>query len=567
MEKVKTINYNNLIIIILINILIFCLTNMIFDIKYEQVDDFIIYNLYSGLDGTYNFHGVYIHPILCIILSTLFRIISVINWHSIFLLGIQFICFTIMGYILLQKHKNKIIILIYTIFASVFYTSLLQLLQYTSVSALAILTAIIMLIHNVNEKKSKKYKFSYILLYTIGIMLRIQSLIIILPFYILYGIYYVINLKKGKIAKQEFLQLVKDYIILFIITIIVYISNVVCYQNNDVYKKYIEYNNLRGQLHDLSFTSYDENKELFDEIGWSRNDHYLFYTFNFGDEIVYSKENLQKILDYRKNKNEYYNLNLDIKTVVKNFINNAKNSIMYITILFIIMFIVATYSNKEKFKLNILIFLITIGVHISFIILNRSMLRVVIPEYILGTMLFIYNMKLETNKKDNKAIDIMCIFCILVIVIFSGSKYEFNYKLKNYQNYKQVVNYTNEHKENMYLYTVPSLQDRYLAYSVYTMPPKGAFSNLRVMGGWDMFTQNYYDTKERYNLEGTFLDVLKENVYVIDGDVSWSGNYYTNYIDHIVLFIKEHYNIEVKYEKIKEFDNIYIYKITNKNET
>ena len=119
----------------------------------------------------------------------------------------------------------------------------------------------------------------------------------------------------------------------------------------------------------------------------------------------------------------------------------------------------------------------------------------------------------------------------------------------------------------MYLYTVPSLQDRYLAYSVYTMPPKGAFSNLRVMGGWDMFTQNYYDTKERYNLEGTFLDVLKENVYVIDGDVSWSGNYYTNYIDHIVLFIKEHYNIEVKYEKIKEFDNIYIYKITNKNET
>ncbi len=76
-----------------------------------------------------------------------------------------------------------------------------------------------------------------------------------------------------------------------------------------------------------------------------------------------------------------------------------------------------------------------------------------------------------------------------------------------------------------------------------------------------MFTKNYYDFKERYDLEGTFLDLLKDNVYIIDGDVSWSGNYYYNYIDKIVLFIKENYNKDVEYEKIKEFDNLYIYKM------
>ena len=41
----------------------------------------------------------------------------------------------------------------------------------------------------------------------------------------------------------------------------------------------------------------------------------------------------------------------------------------------------------------------------------------------------------------------------------------------------------------------------------------------------------------------------------------WSGNYYQNYIDNIVLFIKEHYNKDVTYEKIETFDNIYIYKL------
>ncbi len=76
-----------------------------------------------------------------------------------------------------------------------------------------------------------------------------------------------------------------------------------------------------------------------------------------------------------------------------------------------------------------------------------------------------------------------------------------------------------------------------------------------------MYTQNYFDFKDRYNLEGTFLDLLKDDVYLIDGRVVWSGNLYENYIDNIVLFIKENYNIDVRYEKIKEFDNLYIYKL------
>lgn len=74
----------------------------------------------------------------------------------------------------------------------------------------------------------------------------------------------------------------------------------------------------------------------------------------------------------------------------------------------------------------------------------------------------------------------------------------------------------------------------------------------------------YYDFKERNNLEGTFLDLLKDDVYLIDGDVYWSGNEYKNYINNIVLFIKEHYNKDVEYEKVEQIENIYIYKIVEK---
>ena len=128
-----------------------------------------------------------------------------------------------------------------------------------------------------------------------------------------------------------------------------------------------------------------------------------------------------------------------------------------------------------------------------------------------------------------------------------------------------MINYTSANKQNVYLYTVPSLQDRYLTYPVYQMPPKESFSNLRVIGGWDMYTQNYYDFKDRYNLEGNLLDLLKDGVYLIDGDVVWSGNRYQNYKKHIAIFIKEHYNKEIEFEEIKTFDNLTIYKVVEKN--
>lgn len=549
---------NTLLIVILINLIIFSIVNVVFDIKYEQVDDFIIYNLYSGLDGTYNFHGVYIHPVICILIGLLFRIIPTVNWHSIFLLLMQFICFTIIGYIILKKQKSAISILIYSLFASIFYTALLLLIQYTSVAALLILTAFFILINEIErENKSKKWLVLSILLYLVGTTTRIQSLLIIVPFFAIYLIYYLAKYK----LNNKTIRLIKYYLIFLVIAVVVYVSNIIIYNSSDLYREYTEYNKLRGQLQDLSYINYSTNKEIFDQIGWSKNDHYIFYTFNSGDENVYTKENLQKIIDYKKQKGEYYNLNLQISSVANKLKDQMLNTNTYITLMFLGTALISLL-NKENRKINILIALTTIAVNSLFIILNRSMLRVTIPEYILGTALILYNLKFEYNKNYSiKAVAIISILIPIIAISISGTKYNFNYKLSSYSNYKELIEYTNNHKENVYLYTVPSLQFRYLTYSVYEMPPKSAFSNLRVMGGWDMYTQNYYDFKQRYNLEGTFLDLLKENVYLIDGNVTWSGRRYTNYIDNVVLFIKENYNIDVKYEKINTFNNLYIYKL------
>lgn len=556
--------------IAIINIGIFVIANILYSLKYEQIDDMIMYGLYSGLDGTYNIHGVYIHPVICFILSMLFRICPSINWHTIFLLSMQFICFTTIGTILVNKSENnKLSYITYSVFASVCYLSLLLLIQYTSVAALLIATAffIIFDITEKSQKNNKKLLFA-ITLFAIGIMTRMQSILIIAPFFAIYFIYKLTNFIKNKTSenKRQLFSLLKKYIVIALITAIVYISNILIYNSNEIYKNYIEYNNLRAELQDLSYTNYEENKEIFDEIGWSKNDHYLFYTFNYGDENVYSKENLQKIVDYKKSKGEQYNLNTNIENVWENLVEPLRNSNKYISIMLFVACILAIYTN-DKYKIfSGIILITTIGINVLFIVLNRAMLRVVIPEYILGIALLLYYIKYNNNEKINKKIYMILAISILIVTAYSGETYEFNYNLNSFNSYAKVIKYTNEHKENTYLYTAPALQFRYLAYSVYEMPPKGAFSNLRVLGGWDIFTQNYYNFKEKNNLQGTFEDLLKDNVYLIDGDVSWSGVYYQNYKQHIIQFIKEHYGKNAKCEKIQTIDNVYIYKLTEDNE-
>lgn len=374
-----------LIIVILINICIFFITNILFNIKYEQVDDFIIYNLYSGLDGTYNIHGIYIHPLICFILSLFFRIIPLINWHTIFLLLSQFICFTIIGYIILKKHNSGIAIVLYAIFASIFYSALLMLIQYTSVSALLILTSFFLLIYLIEqeEKIRLKYKVLIFVLFTIGIMLRMQSVIIIIPFFGIYLIYNIVKFLRKDINKDKLIKIIKYYSIYILILITTYISSSIIYNLDNIYKEYMVYNDARTTLHDITYVDYEENKEIFDEIGWSKNDHYIFYTFGFGDEYIFSKEKIQKVLDYKIKKDGKYNFNTDLIQIKDNFISEATNTYTYISILFTSIFIMSLFINKKKNGFNVLIFIVTVSLHILFLVIGRSMLRVIIPEYII----------------------------------------------------------------------------------------------------------------------------------------------------------------------------------------
>ena len=81
----------------------------------------------------------------------------------------------------------------------------------------------------------------------------------------------------------------------------------------------------------------------------------------------------------------------------------------------------------------------------------------------------IYNLGLEQKEKiDDSIKNCVVLFSIISILCYcSGLKYKFNYNITDYESTKDIIAYTSQDKQNVYLYTVPSLQFRYLAYSVY----------------------------------------------------------------------------------------------------
>ena len=82
------------------------------------------------------------------------------------------------------------------------------------------------------------------------------------------------------------------------------------------------------------------------------------------------------------------------------------------------------------------------------------------------------------------------------------------------------------------------------------------------MGDWDVYNEEMYQFKKRYNLNNIMEDLYKkDNLYVIDGTTYLANNMkIKNHIDVIKQYLKQHYKKNIDYNIVKEFNGYAIYK-------
>ena len=548
-------------LVIVLSFLHFVLCNLIFEIRYETVDDFIIMKIISALDGNYSFYGVHIHPVICLITMFLYKTGININWYTVVILSVGVFSNIIIGTIMIKKNFKYGIFLYSLILYSV-YTYILVKLNYTSIAASALLAGIISIIYS--EKHSKKYLIIGLIFTTIGIMLRFQTIIIILPFYlvhILYDIYYRRNYKE-----------IKSGLYIFFIVLLVYVSNAFIYNINPIYRQYRKFNQVRTYLFDSNVVSYDDNKEVFEKIGWDYNDWKLLYTYSYADEEFYTTQNLVKLKNNLRLDKDYY-----LVKIILSFFNFngilVKKYIFLFSILVCIVFINMLNKMNTKYKIKSLLYsvlFIILGLGLCY---SKPAFRVVVSLYLTTITFLVYNLIECTEFKiENKILKLLSILILSILLIFNSKKIydEFaKYRHENFSIDKEIINYTNDNKDNAYVY--PNiLRNVSLSYSVYEKLQDGTFSNLRSIGDWDIYDGEYYKFKERYNLDNIIKDLYqKDNLYLIDGSVASTDNKEEhNHINIIIEYIKKHYNVKVNYKIVKDFSpyNAKIYKLYEEKE-
>lgn len=571
-EKTKKIldsKYFGLIVVVIINTIFFIVCNKLFTLKYEQVDDFIIMNLISKADGAYSVYGIQMHPIICGIIILLYKTTININWYTIFMLTMQFISFTIIGTVFINKNRSTGILL-YIAFIFMIYSKVLSYIQYTTVSMLSITAGVILLIYSLeNIKEINRFNFVIAILMIIaGCMIRFSTIIIAIPFIVIYFI--------CKLVKEKNVKVIKIAVLLIVSILLVYISFNVFYNINPIYKEFLKFHDSRTYLHDYNWMNYYSNKEIFDNMGWSENDRDVFYAYCFGDEVAFNADTLKKLEKIATNNKGDANIFKRISNTFDNFTDSIKKGlykyIFIATALLVIfnnLFIILKKEKDERndtIKVSFINFILIaiLGMHCLFIFLNRPMFRVVISIYIIGIAILMYvsleNIKIQ-NKKWIKSVLAFILLMVSILELKQNISYAKTYSIKNFSVYREILEYTNQHKENAYLYTLV-MHDRFLAYSVYEKIEDDTFLNVRPLGDWDTYTQNYYEFKERYSIDNLIESLYKnDNVYLISGHVIW-GEKYGEYINVIEKYIKEHYDINVETEIIKEFDgDIKIYKL------
>lgn len=549
------------LIVILINIIFLISFNLLFDIRYETIDDFMMMNMISKSDGSFNYYSIHIHPVLSYIIMILFKTGISINWYSIFLLFLQFISFTTIGTILIRRNK-KIGTICYLLILNVIYARLLMYLQYTSVATVTILAGFIVLIYSIDSNRNKKIKIYGIILSAVGIMLRWKSIILVAPFYIIYIIFYTI--------KNKNTTAIRDLIKIIIITFIIVISNSLIYRSDPLYKKQTEFINIRTYFYDFNILNYEDNKETLEKLGWSKVDYDMLYSYALNDENFYTTEKL-KMLKESTNFNE--------TNYLKEIINSFRLLYLYIsetyllpfitTLILLLLSLLIKKNRKEIFSIFIMNILLN-----YVLIFSKPVFRVIISSYAVTITMMSYYLTAKKQKDDyilgklekNLITSIIILFILIngFEVIVSASKYN----ISKYSYIKEIIDYTKSHKENAYLYST-SLNDIFLSYSVFEKIEDDTFSNLRSMSDWDMYNKEYYEFKERYDIENIITDLYKkDNLYIITGNARTVNNtIYRNHIELIKKYIEQHYSNEIDYKVIKEFDyGINIYKLYLVNE-
>lgn len=539
--------------VILMNLLIFTLSQIVFQPTFETCDDNYMAAILYGAYGEYNAHFIFSNIILGKIIKALLGICPILPWYTIVQYVGLFFALTCITYVLMKEEKNEYrIILSWMLLVTFGYECYVK-VQFTKTAGVLTIAGILFVYQAI--KTEKIHVLQLILgsgLAVLGSFWRFRGFLMILPIVgsvaLFTGLW---EIKKGHWKK--FLRYGVVYGVLFLMCIFLNVFSNKVYNSNPEWKEYKEFNKVRAELLDFGFPEYDENREIYQKHGISKNDLELYRNWNYGDPERFTEEMLRDLAEAK----EEQHLSMD---VAREFLTQFPVRYLkypYFSVLIILMVLWLLNAKRDKVTVG---FAATAFVLIEFYLFYKGRYfinRIDMP--IIMALCVVLAMQIEKIRYEglNKYVTAVVIGGVLL----NGSSFLNEQALpkseKEKQEEQEVFELINADKSHFYIMENYTSDDLWTtAYSVWDVPPVGVNTNCYVMGGWRYNTPFSNYTKECYGIKNPFRDIIDNpNVYMVND----------YYMSATLNYIQEHYCETAIAQLVKEINGHRFYKIVSKS--
>ncbi|WP_285824206.1 hypothetical protein [Schaedlerella arabinosiphila] len=488
------------------------------------------------------------------------------------------------------RNFNSIIKYVYSALLLLITTSFLlsYTIEYSAIAAYMIAASCLILFESAEQKCNNKVTiFGYIWL-ALGVCLRGDTVYFSIAYMGVIWLVKIITLciqKKDQLKTMFFFHLAPFLNALCIVFLLQATQWVIMYH---VEGDFYSWNSIRAQIDDFTLPDYDTYKYKYEEIGISKNDYTLLTTWNNLDEEIFTKEQINKIIELKREiKTEYINIST-ITNELKGAWNILTSNMEYNILLIIMIIFVFGFDKKliigNSFIILVSLILETYFIHIGKNFSTRHLLGSVI---IVGHMALLgliqgncYNKRLDKLKNKNYGIILLSIIMLSLLFIkippsqksikdfyleriYSEDTYFAylkNVDKANYYSYtynRSVRDYIESDKENLYYELI--IMDEYVQqypltdYNFFKTAEVGAASNWGVLGQYSQKLSPIKNNLNRYGIKNPIPDLIKENVRV-----EVKSNSIENRLVVLNNYLKEHYYDDVDFSIIKEIGNCVI---------
>lgn len=521
---------------------------------FETNDDIVFAELGSGLRGVKDAHLVFQNYGLGLLYRLLYQITGRLPWYTIVQYAVLLFAFTAVTYVLLNRLEG---------YSGLYLSALLVLgfgyegyihLQFTKTGGIATAAGVFLLLYGLSrEKIYTREILAAVLLGIVGFMYRSDQFLASGGLMAGAGLFYLLDLKNrfaGKLWKRIGISAAA----LAVLCGAVFAVNRWdwhMYQTTE-WQEYQEFNQLRSQLLDYGFPDYDSNRDLYEELGISREALQLYQNWNFNDTEKFTTDVMRRLTEQKTSRP------LTGKTVtgfLKRFPGDLlKLPMFYFFLGFFLLWLIFGKKDKKSLFSAILELILLAAVYFYLYYQGRYMVnRVDVGLWFSGCLSVLWILSSERLRwlEGRKGILLAtagALFC--QILWYSDWRINTSTIPEARIAQRAVLETIGTDKEHIYLAKSGTLSE-IVCYGPFDRMPETLLDNVYWFGGWECRTPEYTRAMAEDGIRNPYRDVINNNrIYLADDD-----------IDLTLKYIQEYYEPSAQAVFVKTVGNVNLYQI------